>query len=44
MGTHPIFESDFDCPTECGFPLSLKDFHLRSFPALGVMGSQSDDS
>jgi len=22
MGTHPIFESDFDCLTEVGTPLS----------------------
>merc|ERR1712048_771330 len=22
MGTHPIFESDFDCLTECHFPVA----------------------
>jgi len=34
MGTHPIFESDFDCLTEC-----LVDHNETSNPVLSVRGS-----
>merc|ERR1712025_558492 len=34
MGTHPIFESDFDCLTEC---CDLQDDNWRSRDSLGTL-------
>merc|ERR1711990_817715 len=36
MGTHPIFESDFDCLTEC-FPVSLVQSSTPPVPCMVVI-------
>merc|ERR1711911_108924 len=38
MGTHPIFESDFDCLTECSLVTSLKSLpHNAVFPSASAV-------
>merc|ERR1712029_869356 len=38
MGTHPIFESDFDCLTECSLVTSLKSLpHNDVFPSASAV-------
>merc|ERR1711990_320694 len=41
MGTHPIFESDFDCLTERGFLIMATDY-MRSMLS-ELMGSQDNE-
>merc|ERR1712106_486305 len=37
MGTHPIFESDFDCLTECQTELTRKETRTRRPMAVATM-------
>merc|ERR1712018_631870 len=37
MGTHPIFESDFDCLTDANRPLTLLFKLLHCSPEFGIM-------